>query len=518
MGRPQQAAARGFARTLAAAGWVAGACVFAAPAGASGNDAVLAELKRLSARIEQLERRNQALEAQLESSLAQSQAAARRNEDRVRQLEETADRTERALATERLSEKEPELVTRLKAVEYQALSMQKQARQIESLEGISVSAALTSVIQQVNGDGSADGTRAARLNYRGDVTVSLPGGEIGQGSGRMFAHVRMGQGEGVALRPTYISTVNSTAFQTAASQPDDSFAVLAQAWYQFDLPLPVGGYKPHSRQRLEVNVGKMDPFLFFDQNAAADDESLRFLNNAFVHNPLLDSGGDVGADAYGFSPGLRVAYFDEQSKPEGWGLSLGVFAAKQGANFSGSPGRAFVIGQAERAQRLFGGLAGNYRLYVWRNAGATDYDGRAHAHSGLGVSIDQRVGDAWTVFGRYGHQLSGRVRFDRALTVGAEWGGQPWGRSADALGLALGALRTSAAFSRDAATVDADSDGVPDYGDGARGSERILELYYRYRLGRQLELSPDIQVIQHPGANAAARAVHAVGLRMRASF
>ncbi|TAK42026.1 MAG: hypothetical protein EPO27_17955 [Betaproteobacteria bacterium] len=29
--------------------------------------------------------------------------------------------------------------------------------------------------------------------------------------------------------------------------------------------------------------------------AAADDEAVRFINNAFVHNPLLDPGGDPGA-------------------------------------------------------------------------------------------------------------------------------------------------------------------------------------------------------------------------------
>ena len=38
---------------------------------------------------------------------------------------------EKALDTQRLSEKEPELVTRLKAVEFQTLSMQKQARTID---------------------------------------------------------------------------------------------------------------------------------------------------------------------------------------------------------------------------------------------------------------------------------------------------------------------------------------------------------------------------------------------------
>ena len=116
-----------------------------------------------------------------------------------------------------------------------------------------------------------------------------------------------------------MSTPNTTAFQVQGTNanPDDSFGILAQAWYQLTVPLPLGGYKPRSRETVRLTFGKIDPFVFFDQNAAADDESAKFLNNAFVHNPLLDSGGDVGADRYGFSPGVVAGYRNERSKPEG---------------------------------------------------------------------------------------------------------------------------------------------------------------------------------------------------------
>ncbi len=453
---------------------------------AADDAAVFAELKRLAERVEKLEARNRELE--------------------------------KALDSERLSEKEPELVTRLKAVEFRALSMQKQARQIEALEGISVGASLTGVVQRVNSAGAASGKRESRANYRGDVTIALPGGEIGDLEGRIFTHFRLGQGNGVGLRPAYVSTPNTLAFQNAANQPDDAYATLAQAWYQLSVPLPRGGHKPHSRERLEFNVGKIDPFLFFDQNATADDESVRFMNNAFVHNPLLDSGGDAGADAYGFAPGVRLAYVNEQAKPQSWGASLGVFGSGAGANFSGSLGRPFVIGQLETSRRFLGGLAGNYRLYAWRNGRGPDYDGAQRAHAGIGLSADQRVGDALTLFGRYGHQLSGRVRFDRALTLGGEIGGHYWNRSADGLGIAAGLLRTSSEFRRDSATLDADSDGVPDFGFAAGAGERIGELYYRVRLSRQLEITPDLQWIQRPGGDPAAKSVRVLGLRARVSL
>ena len=187
-------------------------------AGAAADDADLREqVKKLIERVERLEKRNQELE--------------------------------QALQSERLSEKDPEIATRLKAVEFQTLAMQKQARQIEALEGITVSASLTGVLQSASSAATESGTRESRTNYRGDIAVALPGGEMGDTEARIFTHFRIGQGNGIGLRPTYTSTPNTTAFQvqSANATPDDSFGILAQAWYQLSVPLPIGGYKPQSR-------------------------------------------------------------------------------------------------------------------------------------------------------------------------------------------------------------------------------------------------------------------------------
>ena len=371
--------------------------------------------------------------------------------------------------------------------------------------------------QRANRDGVAGfASRQSRLNYRGDVSVTLPGGEIGDIEGKIFSHFRFGQGNGVGLRPTYTSTPNTTAFQTNAG-PDDSFAILAQAWYQLTVPLPRGGVKANAREHLHLTAGKIDPFVFFDQNAAADDESARFMNNAFVHNPLLDSGGDIRADAYGFAPGAIVQYVNERQKGAEWGLSLGAFASGPGANFTGSLAGPLVIAQAETAVR-FNYLPGNYRAYLWHNGRGNGYDGIERMHAGIGFSVDQKLTDEVTLFGRYGHQLKGKVRFDRALTLGGELDGNLWGRAADSLGLALGALRTSADFRNDSPTVDANADAVPDFGYQASGAEQQLELYYRFKLNSHVELTPDLQWIRQPGGNAGAATVKVFGLRAKLGF
>ena len=441
---------------------------------------------------------------------------------RIERLEKKNEELEKALSDERLSEQEPEIVTRLKAVEYQALSMQKQARTIEALEGITAGVGFTSVAQHAAGADTA-GTARSQWNYRADVSVGLPAGEIGNAEGKMFAHFRMGQGDGLTNVLNTFGGVNASGFRVQGARPEsDATVLLAQAWYQLDVPLPVGGFKPRSRETLTFNFGKMDPFLFFDQNSIADDETTRFLNTAFVHNPLLDAGGDVGVDAFGFTPGLRLAYKNETAQPIAWGASLAMFGVGSGATFTDSFEKPFLIVQLDTEQRFFGGLAGNYRLYFWRNGQATPYaneaDTTTEAHTGWGISADQRVGDAATLFGRYGRQTQGKVRFDQAMTLGAEFGGSYWGRGADALGVAVGNLRTSADFRNDAPTLDADADGTSEFGYAAGGSEQIAEVYYRLRIVKQFELSPDVQHVRQPAGNGAARSINTIGVRAQITF
>jgi hypothetical protein len=472
--------------------------------------ALLAQLKSMAQRLQLVEERNPAMERRLAATPAVPLAP--NPDERLRKLERAQADTDRALGSERLSEAEPELVTRLKAVEYQALSMQKQTRQIEALEGITVSAAVVSMLQHAGKDGGAEGQAQTRLNYRGDVALTLPGGGFGNAEGQIFTQLRFGQGSGVALRTTFTATPNTTTFEVGGvADPDSSFAVLGQLWYQLSVPLPLDGFKPHSKRQLQLNAGKLDPFVFFDQNSIADDETTRFVNNVFVHNPLLDSGGDAGMDAYGFTPGLRLAYLDDSDPSWPWAASIGVFGSGPATNFSGSLGRPFAIAQVEVAPRLLGGLAGNYRLYAWHNGRAGAIDGREEAHAGWGLSVDQRVTESARLFGRYGQRLRGHGGFDRALTLGAEVAGERWQRAADAFGLAVAWLPASAAWR------DATADGTL-IGARASGTERVVELYYRWRLGAQLELSPDLQWIGRPAAHPQASSFWAVGLRARLGF
>lgn len=179
------------------------AAALAGPALAA-DEAVMAELKRLAARVEALEQQNQELK--------------------------------KALASERLSEKDPEIVSRIKYVETQVDAIKGPATKLaDALDGVSVEGSLVAIAQRAGAGATSSGTRESRINYRGDVGVTLPAGSMGDQEGTLYAQVRMGQGNGVGLRPTYSSTPNTVAFEKAEGA-DDSFAILAQAWYQLKVP------------------------------------------------------------------------------------------------------------------------------------------------------------------------------------------------------------------------------------------------------------------------------------------
>ena len=136
-------------------------------------------LEKLLARMEKLEARNAELEKEVKALKGESEALAA------------------GLDSPRLSENEPELTVRLKAVEKDALNMKKAAKIAEGLDGIKVGASLATVGQKAfsTPEGIENGT--SQLNYRADVSVELPLNPVSDIEHKLFAHLRFGQGLGL---------------------------------------------------------------------------------------------------------------------------------------------------------------------------------------------------------------------------------------------------------------------------------------------------------------------------------
>jgi high affinity Mn2+ porin len=431
--------------------------------------------------------------------------------DRLNALEAQNKALEKALDSEYLRESDPEIASRVKVLESQTSELREKKGILDSLSGVAVHGSLTTVGQGADSHATLTERSASELNWRGDLTIEAPAGESGDTSGKIFAHLRAGQGDGLGskLKSSYTASVNSTAFRLGGnSDASDSTALIAQLWYQLNFNLREPG-QDEAHRRFELTLGKMDPFVFFDQNEIADDESTKFINNVFVHNAQLDSGGDAGVDSYGFSPGVRLAYRDESEGTQYWQLSTAVYGSGNGATYDTSFTTPFLIAQAERGLKLFSGKDGTYRAYVWRNGRATDFTGEQAPHSGWGMSLNQRMPWGVTLFSRYGQEMSGKVKFNRSLTLGSEISGNAWDRGADAIGLAVGWLSTSRAWKE----ASQETEGYQ-----AGGREKVYELYYRYRVNPAFELSPDVQYIQKPAGNQDAKDDFAYGLRAKVSF
>ena len=261
-----------------------------------------------------------------------------------------------------------------------------------------------------------------------------------------------------------IPTINLLNAQTA--RLSNNQLSLREAWIQtqvFD-------------KRLSLTLGRVDLTNYFDHNAVANDEASRFINDALVNNPVL------GLTTNGL--GL-VAVYDPKI---GLNAKLGVQQSKDDAT-SLSTAR-FVLGEVEYLARPFSLPEGHYRLWARQD------NSTGTANTGYGLSIDQKITPAVTLFGRYGRGfvgavdgrmrfVSGGIGFQAPLTF---YPLDTWG-----IGYADTKILT---------------------GPNAN-SERVAEGFYNFRLTGSLSLSVLLQYLNKPNS---AENYLLPAMRLQASF
>jgi hypothetical protein len=135
-------------------------------------------------------------------------------------------------------------------------------------------------------------------------------------------------------------------------------------------------------EKLHVSVGRLDLTNYFDRNTAANDENSMFISDALVNNPVLglSSNGLGVAAVYDPRGSFNFKLGVQQSSPSATSLSDALF----------------TLGEAEYIARPFGLPEGHYRLW-----GRTD-NSSGDDRTAFGVSIDQKITPAVTLFARYG--------------------------------------------------------------------------------------------------------------------
>jgi len=339
-------------------------------------------------------------------------------------------------------------------------------------QDIKLGAGSTLVIQgannvNYNGDGHTLNDSRADASYSADITLEK---EFKEQDARLFLHLEALDGQGLEDNLTLYSNVNRDAGSS------DNRLEVTELWFEKGL----------FKDGLFLALGKLDPTAYFDQNEIANDETTQFLSRIFRNSPTIEFPDN--------SAGIHFSYL-----PLEWlQLSYGVFEGDGDWEEIGD--NLFNIGQVTFKTNFFN-LAGNYRFLGWNSkvyhTRWQDATSTKDSSYGFGLSFDQKIATAITIFLRYGWQnpkvynpeivALGDLNYslEHSWSAGFQIEGSIWSRPKDVLGLAIGQAVPSRKYKRYTSQISQPK----------AKSEGHLEMYYRIYLNEHLAISPDFQYI-----------------------
>lgn len=232
-------------------------------------------------------------------------------------------------------------------------------------------------------------------------------------------------------------------------------------------------------------IGKLDPSNRFDTNRAANDPFRQFTALALENNlsiPWPDYGGlgafihaDFGEHHYVMAAtGASVV-----GEPFGFGDEIG----------DGNLYQFVEIGTRIEVPSLG---VGHLRLTPWHSRA------RGRGGWGVGFNFDQELFHPDVVsFFRFGIGEPSATPVQTFVSGGVTWL-HPWGRVHDMLGLGIAWAN-------------------PSPGQGFR-NETLIEVFYRFSILPWLQLSPNLQIVQHPANEPATGTVWVPGIRLYLSL
>ena len=234
---------------------------------------------------------------------------------------------------------------------------------------------------------------------------------------------------------------------------------LLEAWYRRGLELT-------EDTRLHLTGGLLDATRYIDHNRVANDEITQFMNSAFVNRFFLPS----------YDPGLAAG-----AVGSAWHVDLVWMHAKTGPNKEGGVKYDFYGADlGVKVNTPFG--EGNYHLIAETTSkDFEDRDGSGQVRRrSFGVSADQSIGDAWTVFTRFGWtgESASDVVHRAVYTGGAQLEGTALRLPSLVWGVAYGHL-----------------DGAGSAAGDIRET-RVFESYARLTLNRFSDISLDVQYVR----------------------
>ena len=286
--------------------------------------------------------------------------------------------------------------------------------------------------------------------------------------------------------------------------------------------------------RLVLTIGKFGVVDVFDTNDQAHDPRSDFLNWT-----IIDAGTfDYAANAWGYTYGASAELYEGP-----WTFRGGVFALSDVPNsekLDSSFQQNELVGEIEHRHSI-GGLPGKLKITLFRNRGRmgrfedairlAEPTGepadvaavrRTQSRAGISFNFEQQLSKTVSLFAK-GGMADGNIEpfeftdVDRTIATGLTAKGSAWGREEDIFGVAgviNGITRVHERF------LDAGVLGIL-IGDGKLphpGPEEIVEAYYDFAVVKQIHVSLDGQLINHPGYNRDRGPVPVGAIRVHAQF
>ena len=285
--------------------------------------------------------------------------------------------------------------------------------------------------------------------------IDLEFGYVLNSANSLNLQLRMSNGNGFDFGS--ISSINAVV---PGDDNDFKKPVLIQAYYSF-----------FTSKKISFDIGQMDPYSFFDGNNYSDDESETFLNLAFIHNPLLDVGGDLNPGTYGGTPGIHLKY-----KHNDIFAQLATFGSGLGADFEGSVHNRITLAQLTLYEQRNTDLKRSYRVYYWDRKKGLDVDGNSlmPKATGWGFSFDHDMNNYFSLLSRFGKSLDTTKdgSINNALTIGLNISGSLFARANDNIGIATGNINMH-----------------------ENDNEGFSELYYKLSINKNFEISGSFQYL-----------------------
>jgi high affinity Mn2+ porin len=400
---------------------------------------------------------------------------------------------------------------------------------------------------------------AASLDSKGEVreTISLDlfaGVRLWRGA---EAHVDglMWQGFGLSQTHGIEAFPNGDAYKAGRQIPQFNFArlfirqTIGLGGEQEAVPddqLKLSGKQDTSR--LTFTLGRFSPLDICDNNSYAQDPHTQFMNWAMMGNLAWD----YGQDTIGFTTGAAI----ELNQPK-WALRYGFFQMAQAKNGftgddqflmspqSGAYGpflRSWAMMMEFERRYSINTHPGAIRFLAWLNeadmasyttatallrANPGDVEGDIAAARdyrfkyGFGLNWEQELARNVGLFSRLGwndgHEEAWTFTdVDWSASVGASVKGGAWCRPGDTFGLAgvvNGASRDNQKFLEAGGLDMLDGDGALNY-----ACEKVLEIYYNFKIHENIHATLDYQFIADPAFNRDRGPVSVFGARFHWEF